>query len=98
MQKEIETLLESYAVDENAKDKLAPWIAENSIKLNHLYEDLGLKNRAEMGVFMSKNFPLLALKKPKELRWKKFLFDTIGKTAPACKFCPDITTCHSCDL
>lgn len=96
MEEEVYALLCSYGVDSNAQDVLAPWIAKESLKMNHLYQDLGLNNRIEMGKFMTKNFPLLAAKKPKDKLWKKFIYDEIGKVAPACATCSDQMSCFAC--
>ncbi|WP_072679532.1 nitrogen fixation protein NifQ [Arcobacter sp. LA11] len=98
MESEILKLLQKNANDEYAKNTLAPWIAKTSLKMGHLYSDLGLISRKEMGRVMNTNFSLLASKKPDEIRWKKFLYDCIGKTAPACATCKDITNCFKCDL
>jgi len=96
MEEEVYALLCSYAVDSNAQNVLAPWIAKKSLEMDHLYKDLGLKNRIEMGKFMKKNFPLLAKKKPKDKLWKKFIYDEIGKVAPACATCDDQISCFTC--
>jgi len=96
MKNEVRTLLQGYAVNAHAKDVLAPWIAYESLKMNHMYEDLGFKSRTQMGKFMKKNFPELAQKKPKDKLWKKFIYDEIGKIAPACVSCNDQLTCFSC--
>lgn len=98
MESGILTLLQKHANDAHAKDTLAPWIAKTSLRMGHLYSDLGLISRKEMGRFMSKNFTSLADVKPDNIRWKKFLYDCIGKTAPACATCKDITNCFQCSL
>ena len=96
MQKEIATLLYEYGVNAYAQTILGNWIAYESLKMNHLYHDLGFKSRTEMGKFMKKNYPLLAEKKPKDKLWKKFLYDEIGKIAPACVSCDDQMNCFKC--
>jgi len=96
MEKEVSQLLGLYALNSYVKDILAPWIAYESLKMGHLYEDLGLSSRSEMGKFMKKNFPILASKKPVDKLWKKFIYDEIGKVAPACATCDDQMSCFSC--
>ena len=96
MQRDIATLLYNYGVNAYAQTILGNWIAYESLKMNHLYHDLGFKSRTEMGKFMKKNYPLLAAKKPKDKLWKKFLYDEIGKVAPACVSCDDQLNCFSC--
>lgn len=98
MESEVLKLLQQHANDENARDSLAPWIAKTSLQMGHLYSDLGLESREEMGKFMKKNFTSLAALKPDSIRWKKFLYDCIGKTAPACSTCLDIKNCFRCSL
>ncbi len=96
MRHEIETYLKKYAVDDEARYVVAPLIARKSLEMNHLYQDLGFKNRVQMGAFMAKHFPPLAELKPKDKLWKKFLYDAIGKVAPACASCNDHEHCFSC--
>jgi nitrogen fixation protein NifQ len=98
MESEVLKILQLHANDTYARDELAPWIAKTSLQMGHLYSDLGLESRKEMGEFMSKNFTSLSKLKPEDKRWKKFLYDCIGKTAPACATCYDITNCFTCSL
>lgn len=93
---EIETYLKKYAVDDEARYVVAPIIARKSLEMNHLYQDLGFKNRIQMGAYMAKHFPPLAELKPKDKLWKKFLYDAIGKVAPACASCNDQEHCFTC--
>lgn len=95
---EIENFLKKYAIDEEARYIVAPLIAIRSLEMNHLYQDLGFKNRIEMGHFMKHHFPGLAQIKPKDKLWKKFLYDAIGKIAPACATCNDQEHCFTCIL
>ena len=96
MRREIETYLKKHAIDDEARYRIAPMVAEKSLEMNHLYQDLGFKNRIEMGQFMGRHFPHLAQMKPKEKLWKKFLYDAIGRVAPACAGCNDREHCFSC--
>jgi nitrogen fixation protein NifQ len=94
---QIEALLLSFA-DTSEAVEFAKQIAQKSIMPNHLYEDLGLPSRTEMNRLMTKHFKPLADIKPADIRWKKFLFDTIGEVAPACKDCYDQTNCFGCEI
>ncbi|WP_428023320.1 nitrogen fixation protein NifQ [Arcobacter sp.] len=98
MEKEVLDLLIKHANNEVIKTTLAPLIAKTSIEMGHLYSDLGLASREEMGKLMSANFSSLAKLKPSDVRWKKYLYDCIGKTAPACAKCNDISNCFHCSL
>ncbi|QOG11262.1 nitrogen fixation protein NifQ [Arcobacter sp. FWKO B] len=94
---QIEALLMSFT-DSDEAVIFAREIAKKSIMPNHLYEDLGLPSRAEMNRLMNIHFKPLADIKPSDIRWKKFLFDTIGEVAPACKSCYDQTNCFGCEI
>ena len=98
MYEEVKALLVAHAADRYASDTIAPMVALRSLEMNHLYEDLGMKSRTEMGKFMAKHFPVLAANKPKDKLWKKYLYDLIGKVAPACATCDDQLTCFACIL
>lgn len=98
MEEEVSTLLQEHASSSYAKEILAPKIAQASLMMNHLYEDLGFDSRTQMGKFMKENFLTLAQMKPKDTLWKKFIYDTIGKVAPACAGCSDFLTCFKCLL
>ena len=98
MYEEVKALLVSHAADSYATDTIAPMVALKSLEMNHLYEDLGMQSRTEMGKFMARHFPTLAENKPKDKLWKKYLYDLIGRVAPACATCDDQVTCFACIL
>ena len=94
--REIEDYLKKYAINDEARYVIAPLIAKKSLEMNHLYQVLGCKSRVQMGSFMAQHFPRLAALKPKDKLWKKFLYDAIGKVAPACATCDDQEHCFTC--
>ena len=98
LEAKVTTLLQYFARDEYTKIKVAPHVAKVSLEMNHLYEDLGFNSRIEMGRFMSDHFPKLSRMKPKETLWKKYLYDLILETAPACADCDDQDTCFACKV
>jgi nitrogen fixation protein NifQ len=98
MEEEVCSLLQKHASSTHAKEILAPKIAQTSLMMNHLYEDLGFESRTQMGKFMKENFLTLAEIKPKDTLWKKFMYDSIGKVAPACAGCSDAVNCFKCLL
>jgi nitrogen fixation protein NifQ len=91
-------LLTSHANHLNESPEMAILIADKCFEMGHLYRDMGFTSRIEMNGFMRKYFPKLAAAKPVEIRWKKFLFDTIGEIAPACWQCKDSGNCFKCDI
>jgi len=91
-------LLQSFAKDEHSRVEVSPHLAKVSLMMNHLYEDLGFKNRIEMGKYMKEHFPKLSEMKPSETLWKKYIYDLVGETAPACAECRDQDTCFACRM
>ena len=98
LEEKVTEFLSHYAIDAYAREQMAPHIAKISLMQNHLYEDLGFRNRIEMGRFMNEHFPRLWEIKPKEKLWKKFIYDSIGEIAPACENCKDQINCFSCKV
>ena len=94
----VRELLVKHGKDQYAREEMAPHVARVSLMMNHLFQDLGFKNRFEMGMFMKKYFPTLAEKKPKDKLWKKFIYDSIGEVAPACGECKDQQSCFRCKV
>ena len=69
---------------------------------NHLWEDLGLFNRKELTALMRRNFPTLAARNVKDMKWKKFLYKQLCIMegiyvcrAPSCEECTDYHVCFS---
>ncbi|MEY8710197.1 nitrogen fixation protein NifQ [Mangrovibacter phragmitis] len=70
------------------RDQLALWLkgyaqsplpvhwllASAAMGFNHLWEDLGLDSRAELGELMQECFPQLVVMNNKKMRWKKFFY------------------------
>ena len=98
LEAKVTNLLQFFAKDEYSKNTIAPKIAKVSLEMNHLYEDLGFKSRVEMGRYMKEYFPKLSVMKPKDILWKKYLYDLILETAPACAECNDQASCFSCKV
>jgi len=98
LEDKVTTLLQGFAKDEHVKNTVAPHVAKVSLEMNHLYQDLGFKSRVEMGRFMQENFPSLAEQKPADKLWKKFIYEQINETAPACEDCKDQINCFACKI
>jgi len=67
---------------------------------DHLWQDLGLWSRSQLSELMLRNFPALALKNDKNMKWKKFLYKQLCITegiytcrAPSCEVCTDYANC-----
>jgi nitrogen fixation protein NifQ len=79
---------------------LAVLIARRAMRPNHLWQDLGLRNRGELGTLMRRHFEPLARRNVNDMKWKKFFYRTICRdegfrlcTAPSCAECDDFAQC-----
>jgi nitrogen fixation protein NifQ len=79
---------------------LACLIARRCQRPNHLWQDLGLRNRRELSWLMERHFAQLARKNSQDMKWKKFLYRVICRdegfaicTAPSCSECSDFDKC-----
>jgi nitrogen fixation protein NifQ len=80
--------------------RLAKLVARRAQRPNHLWQDLGLRNRGELSTLMSRHFPRLARRNDQDMKWKKFLYRIICRdasyalcTAPSCLECDDFQVC-----
>ncbi len=78
---------------------LARIIARRSLGSRHLWEDMGLTNRAEISRVMQRHFAPLAAQNP-GMRWKKLFYRTLCEQegvllckAPNCADCEDYHLC-----
>ena len=67
---------------------------------DHLWQDLGLWQRADLTKLMKDNFLPLALRNVNDMKWKKFLYKQLCETegiytcrAPSCEVCGDYKEC-----
>lgn len=67
---------------------------------DHLWQDLGLWSRQDLSELMVRNFPELAAKNNKDMKWKKFLYKQLCIQegiyicrAPSCALCSDYHNC-----
>ncbi|MBF0246516.1 MAG: nitrogen fixation protein NifQ [Alphaproteobacteria bacterium] len=67
---------------------------------DHLWQDLGLFNRGELTSLMRRNFPSLAERNTRDMKWKKFLYKQLCIAegvyvcrAPSCEECADYDAC-----
>ena len=58
------------------EDLLAGMIARRAQRPNHLWQDLGLRNRGELSALMMRHFAPLARRNRSDMKWKKFFFRT----------------------
>ncbi|MGD2117369.1 MAG: nitrogen fixation protein NifQ [Chromatiales bacterium] len=67
---------------------------------DHLWQDLGLWQRADLSKLMLDNFAPLAKRNDKDMKWKKFLYKQLCETegiytcrSPSCEVCADYANC-----
>jgi nitrogen fixation protein NifQ len=79
---------------------VADMIATACAGHDHLWQDLGLLNRAELSHLMWVNFPDLARANSGDMKWKKFLYRQFCSRegiyvcpAPSCSECKDYAKC-----
>lgn len=84
-----------------AAQPMAQIVAEVALAFNHLWEDLGLDSRAELGRLMSDCFPQLVVQNVHHMRWKKFFYrqrclqsqGEIVCRSPSCDECLERSLC-----
>lgn len=80
------------------------WMAEivttACMASDHLWQDLGLHARRYLTQLMTENFPTLAAKNTKDMKWKKFLYKQLCEKeeisicrSPSCEVCVDYQKC-----
>ena len=79
---------------------IAEIIAAACMGADHLWQDLGLWSRNQLSAMMEHNFPSLAAKNDKNMKWKKFLYKQLCIAegiyicrAPSCEVCADYKVC-----
>ena len=96
----LELLLTSTTSNSEFECFLAGLVARRAQRPNHLWQDLGLRNRGELSSLMKRYFGSLARRNRADMKWKKFFFRTICSaaeyslcTAPSCSECTDFDNC-----
>ena len=82
------------------EERLAELMARRCLRPNHLWQDLGLRNRCELSGLMARHFAPLAARNRADMKWKKFFYRTICRdegymlcSAPSCAECDDFEVC-----
>ncbi|EIJ43907.1 NifQ [Beggiatoa alba B18LD] len=67
---------------------------------DHLWQDLGLWSRKDLTALINNNFPKLAAKNNRDMKWKKFFYKQLCLQeeiyvcrAPSCEVCADYQNC-----
>lgn len=83
---------------------LAAAIARRAMKDDHLWQDLGLFERPELGRLIARHFPVLHAGNSRNMRWKKYFYRRLCEaegfalcTAPSCGVCTDFADCFGAE-
>ena len=79
---------------------LAAMVARRAMEPNHLWEDLGLRDRSELSRLLTRHFAPLAARNTKNMRWKRFFYRMLCEddglvmcSTPVCAQCGDFDLC-----
>jgi nitrogen fixation protein NifQ len=79
---------------------LAAMVARRAMEPNHLWEDLGLRERPELSRLLTRHFAPLAARNTGNMRWKRFFYRMLCEddgfvmcTTPVCTQCDDFDLC-----
>jgi nitrogen fixation protein NifQ len=68
---------------------------------NHLWEDLGLRDREELTRLLDRHFGPIACKNTKNMKWKRFFYRSMCEddgfvmcSTPVCTQCADFHRCY----
>jgi len=99
-----ELLLENRSNDGDCSRWLAGMIARRAMEPNHLWEDLGLRDRSELTRLIARHFATLARRNDKNMRWKRFIYRMMCEndgfvmcSTPVCSNCADYELCYGAE-
>jgi nitrogen fixation protein NifQ len=79
---------------------LAAMVARRAVEPNHLWEDLGLRDRSELTRLLARHFGPLASRNTRNMRWKRFFYRMLCEddglvmcSTPVCTNCNDFNIC-----
>jgi nitrogen fixation protein NifQ len=79
---------------------LAAMIARRAMEPDHLWQDLGLRDRGELSALLHRHFAPLARQNTGNMKWKRFFYRMICDsegfalcTTPICSDCTDFDMC-----
>ena len=100
---ELSSLIFNHRADDSAETLwMANILTAGCMGGNHLWQDLGLWSRKDLSSLIQNNFPQLAAKNDKDMKWKKFFYKQLCIAegiyvcrSPSCEVCPDYSDCFS---
>lgn len=80
---------------------LSAMVARRAMEPNHLWEDLGLRDREELTRLLDRHFYPIACKNTKNMKWKRFFYRSMCEddgfvmcSTPVCTQCADFHRCY----
>lgn len=93
-------LLGGRSDDASESGRIAAVVATACLGGDHLWQDLGLWNRADLSDLLTLYFPRLAARNTADMKWKKFFYKQLCQAegihtcrAPSCEVCVDYQAC-----
>lgn len=93
-------LLSGRRGDDISEEWLAAIVAAGCLGGEHLWRDLGLASRAQLGELLRGNFPGVALRNDRDMKWKKFFYKQLCEQqgsyvcrSPSCEQCVAYDDC-----
>src|SRR5512139_3350745 len=98
---ELLTLLHEHCDGADVSERwMAEIVAAACMGGDHLWQDLGLWSRVDLSRLMTQNFPALAARNSRDMKWKKFLYKQLCDRegvyvcrSPSCEVCADYAKC-----
>ncbi|UWU68130.1 nitrogen fixation protein NifQ [Bradyrhizobium sp. NC92] len=97
-------LLAHRSTEGNIGGWLAAMVARRAIEPNHLWEDLGLRDREELSRLLNRHFAPLAARNINNMRWKRFFYRALCETdglvmctTPVCTQCNEFNVCFGAE-
>jgi len=102
---DLEQFLQRFAGKQNQEaDWLIAIIVAACLGSDHLWQDLGLWSRKELSEMLNHNFPEMAARNNKDMKWKKFIYKQLCEAeglyvcrAPSCEVCQDYSNCFGAE-
>jgi nitrogen fixation protein NifQ len=94
-------LLANRSADSDISRWLSAMVARRAMEPNHLWEDLGLRDREELTRLLDRHFAPIACKNTKNMKWKRFFYRSMCEddgfvmcSTPVCTQCADFNRCY----
>ncbi len=93
-------LLQDRAGESESEKWIAEIVSAACMAQDHLWQDLGLWSRKDLSGLLQRNFPALAARNDRDMKWKKFFYKQLCNAegiyicrSPSCEVCADYQEC-----